>query len=201
MKSQWQVSETECVLAASARLKIEFVSGFSEMWTGCIRPMLRKIVFHDEGLRLVFLRRPLREFIGLPPQRATEDGEIDSFELAVQVSLRTRGRQIKLLLEQPGGKQPPARPDASLLRALARAHRWFDQLKSGEADSIASIAATEQVTGAYVTRVLRLAFLAPSIVETILDGTQPPELSADRLMLRTELPLDWGRQRSSMLAE
>ncbi|MDB5597253.1 MAG: hypothetical protein JWM36_4214 [Hyphomicrobiales bacterium] len=72
----------------------ELVSGFSERWTGCIRPVLRKIVFHDEALRLVFLRRPLREFIGLPPQRATFDGEIDSFELAVQVSLRTRGRQI-----------------------------------------------------------------------------------------------------------
>ena len=46
-----------------------------------------------------------------------------------------------------------------------------------------------------ISRVLPLAFLAPDIVEAILDGRQPPELTAARLKRMRNLPLDWQQQR------
>jgi hypothetical protein len=46
-----------------------------------------------------------------------------------------------------------------------------------------------------VSRILPLAFLAPDIVEAILDGRQPPELTAARLKRMRDLPLDWQQQR------
>ena len=46
-----------------------------------------------------------------------------------------------------------------------------------------------------VTRLIRVAFLAPDIVTTILSGSQPPQLTASRLMESTRLPLDWPSQR------
>ena len=48
----------------------------------------------------------------------------------------------------------------------------------------------------YVTRLLRLSFLAPDVVARLLSGEHPPEITATRLMADTRLPLDWSGQRS-----
>jgi hypothetical protein len=57
------------------------------------------------------------------------------------------------------------------------------------------IAKREKVGKRYVSRVIRLAFLAPEIVEQIVNGCQPPELTAQSLLNdRTELPLAWEAQ-------
>ena len=53
----------------------------------------------------------------------------------------------------------------------------------------------EKVGKRYVSRIIRLAFLAPGIVEQIVNGFQPPELTADSLLNdRTQLPLEWESQ-------
>jgi hypothetical protein len=57
------------------------------------------------------------------------------------------------------------------------------------------IAAEVGISSSYVTRLLRLAFLAPDIVTAILNGRQSPQLTANRLMDNTRLPLDWFAQR------
>ena len=57
------------------------------------------------------------------------------------------------------------------------------------------IAAEKAISSSYATRVLRLAFLAPDIVTSILNGKHPPQLTANRLIDDTRLPLDWTAQR------
>ena len=57
------------------------------------------------------------------------------------------------------------------------------------------IAAEQGISSSYVTRLLRLAFLAPDIVTAILNGRHPPQLTAKRLMDDTRMPLDWTAQR------
>ena len=85
--------------------------------------------------------------------------------------------------------------DLSLLKALARAHRWFDEIRTGRARSLVAIAARE---GRYVGRLIRLAFLAPDIVETIVGGRQPTTLTAEALTRSIELPLSWRLQRTTL---
>ncbi len=47
-----------------------------------------------------------------------------------------------------------------------------------------------------LSQVVRFAFLAPTIVERIGDGSQPPEFTAESLVRRrSELPLSWAAQR------
>jgi len=46
-----------------------------------------------------------------------------------------------------------------------------------------------------VSRILPLAFLAPDIVEAILGGRQPIDLTATRLKRIPNLPLEWAAQR------
>jgi site-specific DNA recombinase len=67
--------------------------------------------------------------------------------------------------------------------------RWADDLLSGRAQSVDEIARRERVTARYVWRLLRLGFLAPPIVEAIVAGRQPADLTARALTQRCDLPV------------
>ena len=90
------------------------------------------------------------------------------------------------------------RPDNTLIRALARAHRWKRLLEEGRYRSAAEIAEAEGVTRSFVNRVLRLTLLAPDIVEAILDGRQSKVLQLEGLT--KALPSVWDEQRHHLLA-
>jgi site-specific DNA recombinase len=44
----------------------------------------------------------------------------------------------------------------------------------------------------------RLAFLAPDIVESIVQGRQPISLTAEALTKHIELPLEWRSQKTAL---
>lgn len=66
-------------------------------------------------------------------------------------------------------------------------------LESGEYSTIREIAHAEKINETYVGRVLRLALLAPDIVEAILSGRQPADLQIEDLLRR--FPIGWWEQR------
>jgi hypothetical protein len=67
-------------------------------------------------------------------------------------------------------------------------------LENGTHGTIAEIAAAEKINGSYVSRVLRLTLLAPEIVEAILCGRHPVDLTLPVLMW--PFSLGWQRQQS-----
>ena len=81
---------------------------------------------------------------------------------------------------------------------LVQAERWLIELRSASGLSISALAKCHQVDSGDVSRILPLAFLAPDIVESILDGRQPSELTAARLKRVKHLPLSWERQREAL---
>ncbi|NJO55584.1 MAG: hypothetical protein HC834_03620, partial [Rhodospirillales bacterium] len=88
---------------------------------------------------------------------------------------------------------PRARIDNTMVKALARAHRWRRMLESGEFATVQDLAAAEKINPSYLARILRLTLLAPYIVEAILDGRQPAGLQLDDLL--APFPVEWERQR------
>ena len=60
-------------------------------------------------------------------------------------------------------------PDATLVKALARAWRWQRMLDDGVYASVSDIGDAENISKSYVSRILRLALLAPDINEAILE--------------------------------
>ncbi|MEX0645435.1 MAG: recombinase family protein, partial [Parvularculaceae bacterium] len=89
------------------------------------------------------------------------------------------------------------RQDSSLIRAIALAQDWAAKLEDGTHKSAVEIAEANALTERYVWKILRLAHLAPDIVEAILDGTQPMGLSLRRIN-GTQLSADWRRQREAL---
>ena len=80
----------------------------------------------------------------------------------------------------------------TLVSALAKAHRWQEQLELGEFGSLEDLAAASGVDRTYVGRILRLTSLAPEIVERILVGDEQAGTSLSKL--RTDLPNLWSEQ-------
>jgi hypothetical protein len=95
-------------------------------------------------------------------------------------------------MQLPEGAAQARKPDNTLVKALARAFRWKRMLDSGEFATIADLAEREGIAAPYLTRTMRLAQLAPSLVEVILDGRQPRNLTLEAL--RRPLPEAWDEQ-------
>jgi site-specific DNA recombinase len=113
--------------------------------------------------------------------------------------------EIKVRLVRRGGTMVAVGPEGSsaiastridrvMAAALIRAESWKRRLFAGEIDSINQIAEAEGVSGAFVRRMIRPAFLAPDLKAAILDGRQPVGLTLEAVT-RAELPLDWTEQR------
>jgi len=107
------------------------------------------------------------------------------------IKIQRRGVEMRLIIDN---EKTRSTVDPVLLKTVARAHRWFDDLVSGKEASLAAIARHEKVSVRYVGRGIRLAFLSPEIVEAIAEGRQPVELSAERLLKRASLPSAWTEQ-------
>jgi hypothetical protein len=82
--------------------------------------------------------------------------------------------------------------DPHVLKAVAKAWSWRRKLESGAAATLADIAKAEDLTPAYAGRVLKLAYLAPVVLEKLLLGRVPPAVSIKDMAAAAELP--WGGQ-------
>ena len=126
-----------------------------------------------------------------------------SQSLTVRVPLAIWRRGGRKIVVTPEGElawmpmPPRARVDSTLVKALARAHRWKRLLENGTYASISELAKAEKIDRGYLGRILQLALLAPDIVEAILDGRQPPELGLPRLM--KPFPVTWSEQRDALM--
>ena len=127
---------------------------------------------------------------------ASETSPNHTILLSAPVAFRRRGVETKLVLPSALDTQNAGRIDAALVKAVARGRIWFEQLAAGGAASLEAIAHRAGVSPRYVSRLLPLAFLAPEIIEAIMQGRHPADLSAARLTNRLELPLDWAHQRA-----
>jgi len=112
----------------------------------------------------------------------------------VAARIKRRGVEMRLVLDGTG--TGTAKQDPALIKAVVRAHKWFDDLLSGRAKSLRDIAESEGVSDRYVSHLMPLAFLSPDIIEAILSGSQPVDLTAETLIKRTDLPVDWVDQKA-----
>jgi hypothetical protein len=105
---------------------------------------------------------------------------------------RRRGGR-KVIVAPPGcdGWAPPPRIDNTLIKALARAHRWQRMLEEGKFATLADLADAERISRSYVCRVVRLTLLAPDIVERIFDGRPTAGLA----QFLKPFPVDWEKQK------
>jgi hypothetical protein len=111
------------------------------------------------------------------------------------IKLKRRGVGLRLILD--GKDDLPRKADPALLKAVARARRWFEEIASGHVRSFAEVAKREGLQKGYVARLMRLAFLSPVIVDAVVEGRSRAVPNLQMLMTRpAALPLCWkGQER------
>jgi site-specific DNA recombinase len=117
--------------------------------------------------------------------------------MSVPAQLRRAGTEIRMLIDRTD-PFAAVKPDARLIKLLVRAHRLNTTLVQSEDVAFAALAMREGVSRSYFTRVVRLSYLAPDITQAILEGRQPRDLTAEKLLVHSRLPLAWHDQRTAL---
>jgi len=146
---------------------------------------VERIVVHAMDVEIVLQTRDAAS-----PSLGT-DGENSRVHRVPLPGRRPRDRRDIIIPGDAG--TPPRRLDRSLVLAVARGRTWASALRRGEYADTAEIAGKCDLSEAYVRRILRLAFLAPDMVESIAEGRQPLGLTLHRLL--GPVPLAWAEQR------
>jgi DNA invertase Pin-like site-specific DNA recombinase len=149
--------------------------------------ILQRVVITQDSITIVLKAQALGARLGLSNIDRNEE-----IQISYSIAIRRRGVETRLIIEN---STDPEKPDEKLVNLVVRAHRWFDELYTRSAKSVQELGKKYKANPADISRVLPLAFLAPDIVEAILNGRQPPELTAARLKRMRDLPLDWQQQR------
>jgi len=111
---------------------------------------------------------------------AATDGEDDVTKVHTAPLPTPRPRARKEILVPGGRDSSPRRLNHALILAIARAKSWMRDLRGGKyADTMAR---RFRLSDAHVRRILRVGYLAPDIVETIVEGRQPRSLTVKRLL-------------------
>ena len=124
-------------------------------------------------------------------------GEARTVTVEIPFTIRKRGgcKQIITPDGASGWVSPRARIDNTMIKAIARGFRWRKLLETGVYGTIAEIAVGEKINPSYVSRLLRMTLLAPDIVEAILDGRQPTEMTLATLAaLMVPFAVAWEEQ-------
>jgi hypothetical protein len=122
---------------------------------------------------------------------------LEGSTLIVRIPMRFHRRGGRKRIVAPDGSAivPSLKPQphGTLVKALTRAWRWQRMLDEGVYTSVSEIGNAENISKSYVSRILRLALLAPDIVEAILAGMTDQGILLEHL--ERPLPASWEEQR------
>jgi len=178
-------AEIQSILEAAARWGARLRS--EDESANALASLIDRAEVATDGIRLS---------IRVPSEERAESPNAPSsflcFKRYLPLQVRRRGHKMRLVV----GGGSASKVDSAILKAVARANQWLAELLSGRSSSLVEIGRRAGVGKRYVSRIIRLAFLAPSIIEEIARGHQPAELTAQVLATRRgDLPLSWHAQR------
>ena len=160
-----------------------------------ISKVLPTVTIHPSKLQLIFSRKAFADYlcVDIPDVDAT-------FTMISPFKLTRRGQELKFVLPLRDASEKYCNPDPGLIRAVAKAHLWWQWITDGEVQSLREIAEREDLDTPMVTRLIRLAFLSPKLISQILEGLQPSGLTVKTLTREIDLPLDWAAQEEGFAA-
>ncbi len=160
-----------------------------------LQRVINQIILRDSGLQIAIIQPALRAAL-LGQSLALGKGAQDIFTITIDAQIKRCGSEVRLVVPSGSETQTPRHLSLPLIKAVARAHRWPEKIMRGEFQSRQSVAQFAEVDQRYAGRILQFAFLAPDIVEAILEGRQPADLTVQKLL--RGVSMSWAEQRSQL---
>ncbi len=120
--------------------------------------------------------------------------------LSIVVPVNFKRRQSRKTIVSPTGKNIKAitnvegpKQDHVFVSSLIKAFDWQEKLDSGKYETPKELAEKEDIEPTHMYRIMRLTLLAPDIIQTIMDGTQPRALTLQDVI--RGFPISWREQR------
>src|SRR6202023_3237748 len=178
------------LLSRAARMAAA-LGGSSGERARTVRELVEKVIVNEKTLIIKVRRGAL---LGRDvPSGASEAASDSAVELTAAAAFTRRGAETKLVLPGLAQQTHGSKRNPALIKALVRGRAWFEELATGRARSLQELAKRDGISRRYIRRLVGLAFLSPQLVEAILQGGQPVELTATRLT-ELDLPLGWTEQ-------
>ena len=196
-------ARTQQIMAGAAKQFDQLSSGAPTVVQNFVRKVVQRIVVHPDRIEVEVGKEKLRAALtgerhasSRTATQESEQGLSDVIHLDIEARVKRCGGEMRLVFPPDHPGQAPSHPPSSLLKALARGRQWHEWMVAGEVSGQRAIAQRLGLNERYVGRVLECAFLAPDILEAILDGRQPPDLTFKKLT--HGLPLSWIEQRREL---
>jgi site-specific DNA recombinase len=155
-----------------------------------VADLLARVIVSHTSLKIALKRdRLLAMLTDKFVARSQDNGQDNIISMEVPVPAAPGGGSDKLVFEGQNGKTP----DAVVVKAIARASIWFEQLTTGKSKSMAQIAVREGITDNYVSNLVHLAWLSPDLVGRVLDGDLEATALARAAMLTRKSDALWRR--------
>jgi hypothetical protein len=122
----------------------------------------------------------------------------DTTRVFIPLTQRRRNGRPRILPPEPGTHFQSCSQEPHILKTLGRAWAWRRRLEAGEAATIHEIAKAEGFTDRFVSRMVRLAYLSPDVLERLVISRDPPSVSVKELIEVTYLP--WAEQMVRVFA-
>ncbi len=129
------------------------------------------------------------------PHHSRRD-ELDILKLSADFRVLRRGGELHVISPHVESSFEGERVP-SLVKAVARAHGWYEQIIAGECTTISQLAQKSGLPRRYVRRILQCAHVSPQITEALLKGEHRPNLTLKELL--RGVPLNWREQEKRIL--
>ena len=115
-----------------------------------------------------------------------------TIRVIIPLTIRKRNGRPKILPPADILPTNDGSVDPHVLKAIARAWSWRRKLEAGQVSTNLDLARTEDVSDRYIGRMIKLAYLAPAVLEKLLLQRCPLAVSIKDLTAVADLP--WAEQ-------
>ena len=127
------------------------------------------------------------------------NGPHDNIRVVIPLTIRRRNGRPKILPPESLAEQQVRAQDPHILKALGRAWAWRRRLESCEVATAGDLAKLEGVTERFVSRTVRLAFLAPHVIGALTMDRAARAASLPDMIAVSLLP--WKQQSQQIFTD
>lgn len=158
-----------------------------------VRNIVRRVVIGKTAIWIgVDMAKLMETLLGHKPEfiATTDEHGHDTVKLNTDFHILRRGNELHLVGAQ--GSCFERTPIPSLVKAIARARGWYEQIVAGEIGTVTELARRTGLHAAYVKRILQCAMLSPQIIKALLSGKQRANLTLQVIL--DNAAIDWRKQ-------
>ena len=122
----------------------------------------------------------------------------DTIRVVIPLTIRKRNGRPKILPPENAEGMDSRTQDPHVLRAIGRAWAWRRKIDAGEFNTAQDLANAEGISDRFVSRMMRLSYLSPDVLQQLVTQQVPLALSLNELIAAAELP--WVQQMAHVLS-